>query len=48
MTGVVNWKEQEAELPLAEAILPWRDKINEHLLRDGRDVNIHTLQVDAL
>lgn len=45
---MVNWKEREAELPLLEVILPQRDEINEHLLHDGRDVNIHTPQVDAL
>lgn len=40
--------EGAGELPLVEAILPRRDKINEHLLHDGRDVNIHMPQVDAL
>lgn len=28
-------------------ILPWRDKINEHLLHDGSDVNIYTPEEDA-
>lgn len=47
LTWAVNWKEQAAELPLLEMILPRRDEINEHLRDDGSGVNIRALWEDS-